>query len=126
MNARTATNLSEAQQIERALELLVTTALASKAPWPRRFEGARSVGAILQDYLASTPAQQAANALIDDPVGESLRQSVSTLGMRLHEIGGMKLMGEVLDRVVSTDPATECHREGLIDHRWSGIGEWMG
>ena len=84
MNARTATNLSEAQRIERALDALLTAAIDARPPWRQQFEGARTLGSILSEYLAATPAQSAANDLLDNPVGEAVRQAVSTLGLRLH------------------------------------------
>jgi hypothetical protein len=37
----------------------------------------------------------------------------------------MKLMQEVLDRVAERDRANMGRRIGIMDHRWSGIGEWM-
>lgn len=94
------------------------------APWPSRREGGQLVGDILRNWLDATPAQRAADALLDHPVGEALRCAVTTLGRRLHEIGGTKAMQDTLYRVAELDPANNARRIGIMDHRWDGIGDW--
>lgn len=124
MNAPVTTAaLDETQRIERALDALLKLATDNlHPPWPAREDGLRHVGAILSEMLARTPAEQAASELLANPVAEAARQGIRTLGERLFEIGGHKLMTDVLYRVAERDRAHENRRIGIMDHRWDGIG----
>ena len=76
--------------------------------------------------MEMTEAQREADSLLEDPVGEALRQGVRTLGERLYEIGGLDLMQDAIDRVASLDAATWGHRTDIMDKRWDGIGRTEG
>ena len=117
----------EVQLIERSLDALLAAATETRPPWPARDPGLRPIGAVLQEQLARTPAGNDAAELFDNPVGEMVRQGVTTLGRRLHEIGGTTLMQDVLYRVAARgcSAAERDRRIGIMDHRWSGIGQWM-
>lgn len=71
-----------------------------------------------------TRAQRDADELLSRPVATACRTAIRTLGERLFEIGGNQLMSEVCDRVSALDPANESRRLGIMDHRWSGLGNW--
>lgn len=129
MNAITETTATEVQQIEAALDRLVTAAIANLRETPITPDrGPVSAGVIAQEVAASfawTQAQRAAHDLLSRPVSNALRQAIRTLGKRLYEIGGDELMHQVCDRVSSADPMNESRRIGIIDHRWDGIGHWV-
>lgn len=125
MNAHTDAQITEVQRIERALDELLKVALSARAPWPRRHPHGISAGDLIREALDGTPAERAARALLDNPVGEAVRQGVRTLGERLHELGGVQLMQDVLYRVAEIDPASTDHRVSVMDKRWDGIGVWL-
>lgn len=122
MNAPATAALTETQLIERSLDELLRVATLTEPPWPPVRSGPVSIAEIADDFLHSTPAQRSAQALFDNPVGEAVRVSIRALGKRLHEIGGVNLMSEVLVRAAEKDPAHLGHREDIMDKRWDGIG----
>lgn len=124
MNAHSNIQVAETQQIERALDELLRVAISTRAPWPPRHSGPVSLADSLRDLLDSTEAESSARELLDNPVGEAVRRAITTLGERLHEIGGLKLMGDVCDRVSGLDPEHWDHRTDILDKRWDGIGGW--
>lgn len=129
MNAPLTAVATETQKIEDALDRLLTAITwADRQPSTTPDDGPTSAGELIGRVLLRletwTAAQQAADALMRRPASEALRQAVTTLGKRLHEIGGMALMRDVCDRVAERDPANESRRLGVIDHRWDGIGDW--
>jgi len=131
MNAPVTAQATEAAQIEAALDALLTAAIKAdrdRSLMPER--GPVSAGAMIGEALERratwTPAQEAAHDLLRRPVAWALRNAVRTLGKRLFEIGGLKLMSAVCDRVSALDPANEGRRAGIIDHRWDGIGSDQG
>lgn len=128
MNAMTDANITEAQQIEAALDALVSAAVANLRETPLIPErGPVSVAEGIDEWMAllgGTVAQRQANRLLQRPVSGALRTAIRLLGERLHEIGGMALMHDVCARVSASDPRNEALRVGIIDHRWDGIGEW--
>lgn len=126
MNAFTDTQITEVQRIERALDELLKTAINTRAPWPPRHDGPVSISVLVAEGLGGTPAARAANSLLDNPVGEAVRKAVTTLGERLYEIGGLKLMSDVLDRVAERDPGKESWRIDIMDKRFDGIGREGG
>lgn len=72
--------------------------------------------------LTATPAAAAALRLAKSPVGWALRHAVTDLGRRLDEIGGFDAMQAAMSTVAQG--ADERWREGMLDRRWDGIGEW--
>lgn len=127
MNARTKVAPSEAQQIEAALDVLVSAAVANLHERPltpeRDIRADVAIGEWL-DSLEWTEAQRRASRLLQRPISAAVRLAVRVLGERLYEIGGMALMHDVCERVSAADPRNEARRAGIIDHRWSGIGNW--
>ena len=121
MTAHSDIQITELQRIERALDELLRTAI-NRPPWRPRIDGPVSIGAILDDFLNQTPAQRAADDLLDNPVGEAVRRAVTVLGERLYEIGGLNLMQNVLDRVAERDASHQNWRVDIMDKRWDGIG----
>lgn len=126
MNAPVSAVLTETQRIERALDELLKTAIATRAPWPPKHDGPVSIAVVIEDWLGGTSAQRAASDFLDNPVGEAVRKAVTTLGRRLYEIGGLQLMHDVLDRVAPLDPTKESRRIAIMDKRWDGIGREGG
>lgn len=127
MNAPVRALSSETAQIEAALDVLLRAAVAADRERPLRPErGLISAGdlafAVIDRMKTWTPAQQAAAELLQRPVWEAVRQAVSTLGVRLHEIGGLPLMQDVCHRVAALDPDHEGRRLDIMDKRWDGIG----
>jgi hypothetical protein len=59
-------------------------------------------------------------SLLDDPIGRSLRLGIRRLGERLNQLGGFTLMQAVAERVGSTG-----RRLTIIDHAFSGVGNWV-
>lgn len=130
MNAPVTTEVAETAQIEAALDFLLTAAIrADRDPHLLPETGPTSAGALVFQILEKmgswTRAQREAADLLARPVWELTRQGVTTLGKRLHEIGGARLMHDVCDRVAALDPPHEDRRIDLIDKRWDGIGEWV-
>lgn len=118
---------TETQRIEDALHVLLNAATTdlrkqhsseSRAP-----QSMQALTFALIDRMETwTAAQCAAADLLDYPVGEALRQAVTTLGERLYEIGGLGLMQDTLYAVAERDPANHDRRVGIMDRRWDGIG----
>lgn len=76
-------------------------------------------------FLDQTRLERTAADLVRDPIGEALKGAVRQLGERLHELGGLDLMLNVLDDVADRDPRFQARRTSIMDHRWSGIGSWV-
>ena len=73
--------------------------------------------------LADSEAKEAAEAIVQDPIGESLRASVGWLGERLHEIGGLAAMQDALEAAASAKGDGQYSaRVDIMDKRWNGIG----
>lgn len=128
MNAPVFAEVTEVDRIEDALDNLLTAAMeADRKPALLPEQGpvsaAVSVGRVIE-ALDWTQARRQADRLLDRPVPTALRLAVRTLGRRLDEIGGMKLMGDVLDRVAARAPAQEGRRIGIIERAWDGVGRW--
>lgn len=86
----------------------------------------RSASEILSDIATPrTPTEIAARRIIADPIGRALRMALYAVGERLHELGGLVLMGEALAAAAALKPEVESWRESVLDHAWSGIGDWM-
>ncbi|MBL8773905.1 MAG: hypothetical protein JNK30_21135 [Phenylobacterium sp.] len=120
---------AETVKIENALDALLAAAIrADRDPALVAERGLTSAGTMIGELLDRmenwTRAQQAAHDLFTRPVAEVCRQAVSTLGMRLHEIGGIPLMIDVAYRVADRDERTRDRRMGIMNHRWDGIGDW--
>jgi hypothetical protein len=106
---------TEVTRIEEALDKILTaieeherSTDAERPKRPFKFAAAADVTAI--------------DDLLDDPVGRSLRRGIKELGQRLFELGGTKLMEQVLDRVVRM--GSQWHmREDILDKRWDSIGD---
>ena len=131
MNAPVSAQATETTQIEAALDALLTAAIrADRDPPLLPDRGPTSAGVLVGELLDKiqtwTKAQRDAADLLSRPVWEVTRKGVRTLGKRLYEIGGLSLMQEVCHRVAALDPANEGRRIGLMDHRWSGIGDERG
>ena len=117
----------EVAGIKNALDALLT--VATDKALVRRFAPSRpdkgplplNFGELMKAVDASQAAR-ATNELIRNPIGEAVRSAVVVLGQRLHEIGGMGLMTEVLDDTAEADPPNRSLREAIMDHRWNGIG----
>jgi hypothetical protein len=118
---------TEVEQIEEALHRLLTAATHTfnvKLRGPDR--GPVSAGTLSAEYMESlswSEARRDAAELFQDPVGEALRQAVTTLGERLHELGVDMI--DVCYRIAERDPSQHDRRLSIMDHRWSGIGDWM-
>lgn len=131
MNAATRIIITEAAQIEAALDVLLSALIeADKNPAWRLIppRGPVSVAALAHEYVDSlswTPAQRKVGGLVGHPVSAALREAIHDIGVRLHEIGGMKLMHDAMNRAVDRDPAYASRRMAIIDARWDGIGNWM-
>lgn len=125
MNAVTDTQITEVQKIERALDALISTAITAKPPWPAEEQGRPRIYTLkelIDGPHGQSPASRAAYAFYANPVGEAVRAAVTTLGERLHEIGGLQLMQDVCDRVADRDPERWGWRTDIMDKRWDGIG----
>jgi hypothetical protein len=130
MNAPVSAIATETAQIEAALDALLSASIrANRDPVLLPHRGAMPVGVVMGDLLKRlqswTQAQRDAGELLARPVWEVTRMGVTTLGRRLHEIGGARLMQEVCDRVAALDPANHAHRLDIMEKRWDGIGEWL-
>ena len=118
---------TETQQIEDALDALLSAATAADRSRPLRPDRGMISARTLMDETVQrlstwTPAQARAHNLLRRPVSELTRQGVRTLGERLFEIGGMALMHDVLERVSERDYPNAGRRTSIMDHRWDGIG----
>lgn len=119
--------VEEVQRIEDALDRLLTACTHDfnvRLRGPDR--GPVSADQLSQEFLESlkgTDAQRAAAELYDDPVGEALRQAVHALGERLYELKADMI--DICYRVAERDRRWHDRRLSIMDHRWSGIGDWM-
>lgn len=118
----------EVAGIKHALDALLTVAtdksLIRRFAAPPKEDGPRPFN--FGELMKAVDASQAARAtteLIRNPIGEAVRSAVVVLGQRLHEIGGMRLMTEVLDDTAEADPSNRSLRETIMDRRWDGIGQ---
>lgn len=134
MNIQTNNDPTVAEEvagIKHALDALLTVAtdksLTRRFVPPRKDEELRPFN--FGELMKAVDASQAARAtteLIRNPIGEAVRSAVVVLGQRLHEIGGMGLMTEVLDDTAEADPQNRSLRETIMDRRWAGIGRSAG
>ena len=119
-------NEEEIEGITMALDALLTAIAADREAKPGDVTVARSAAEMFQSFdWKQTEAQAAARRLVASPVGNALRVAVEILGVRLHEIGGVPLMQRICAQVADLAPESSSWREGLIDRRWDGIGEWL-
>ena len=107
--------------IEAALDALLG-AIAEARPRKGGTYSAGQLAASGLDRFSQTKAQQDAEDLIADPVGRALRNGVRRLGERLHELGGVAKMQDVLDQVSEKDEARLTWRMDVMDKCWDGIG----
>lgn len=129
MNAPTAAPvLTELQEVERSLcflmDAIIAIDLGPKRDLPPQ-PGAMSMADLAKRYrwdAPTTPAERFCLELSDDPVRYALRAAVRKCGKRLHELGGLKAMGEVCDR--QEDRPAGMRRIGIIDKWFDGIGGW--
>jgi hypothetical protein len=114
----------EVAAIEEALHVLLTAGLDQRRPRiPKAARPPERGFVTVGELLARTRAEGRAESIIRDPIGEVIRIGVKRLGERLYEIGGLDLMGTVLDRVAERDPAASGQRTDIMDKRWDGIGQ---
>lgn len=120
---------TDVQQVEAALDALLTAILAMREESVRPPRGPVQAGTLAVEYVhrleSWTPAQRAAERLLSRPVNIALRDAVRTLGVRLHEMGGVKLMTDACYRVAEADPSTTGRRLSVVDAQWDGIGDWI-
>jgi hypothetical protein len=63
--------------------------------------------------------------IAEAPVREACAATLTTIGRRLHEMGGIELMQTVHDRVVRRTRKHPNRWSMLLDKRWDGVGgEW--
>lgn len=73
---------------------------------------------------AWTPARAQTSEILHDPLLGAYRVAIQSVGERLFEIGGVAAMGTAIDHALDgLDGDEESYVEGLIDHRWDGIGD---
>lgn len=109
----------ELHDIEVALNDLIEAIIAAPV---RRRRGGMTMAQALADEEGKTKVGVRAAELVEEPVGNACRAAIVTLGKRLFEIGGTKLMLDVLTRV-SSEPGSESRRADILDKNWNGIGE---
>lgn len=127
MNAPVTAVATEAQRIEAAMDALLTACTNYKAPYLGAERGPISAGILASEFLERcdwSPAQRSAGRLLDDPVGEALRQAIRTLAERLFEVGGLRALQGACDRVADMDPARWGKRTDIMDKRFDGLGGW--
>lgn len=119
---------TEVARIEAALHQTLTAIHEADAnARPREPISARDSAELWIAKLKEfTSLQREVDDLLDRPVAEALRQKVRLYGERLHEIGGVSLMQEVLYRVAERDPVNQHRRIGIMDKRWNGVGSAGG
>ena len=122
IGSRISKRVNEIAGIEKALDVLLRSAIAADRT-ERRSLRVMSLAEI-EPPTDKTKAGVMAEQIVDRPIGEACRQAIRTLGKRLHEIGGARLMQSVCERVAESDPSNAAHRTDIMDKRWDGIGEW--
>lgn len=115
----------EVEGITVALDVLLTALRASA----EKRQGDRGPPISMRDSVMAidwdaTEAQRVAESIVRDPLGEAIRQAITPLGERLNQIGGMKLMEDVLYAVAELCPANRDWRIAVLDRRFDGIGGW--
>ena len=115
---------TETDHIVAALDGLLT-AYRAELDRQERANGERpEVGELEWGAPGVTRAKVLAHSIIADPVGRALTMAMETLGRRLFEIGGLGEMSRAMDRTAAMSLGQESWREGVLDRRWSGIGDW--
>lgn len=56
--------------------------------------------------------------------GRLHKSAITGIGQLLAERGGLGLMAKVMDLVLDQKPEAESWRENVIDHAFSGFGNW--
>lgn len=113
----------EVAAIKAALTTLIDACMDHRragSPGSRRSLEAVSFADIV---LSETRAQDIAEGIISDPLGESYRRSVRSLGKRLFELGGLNAMQDAADEVANARGEGQFSaRVDIMDKRWDGIG----
>ena len=62
-------------------------------------------------------------ALLHDPIGEALRQSIRTFGQHVYDsFGSTTEMRQVAERLLASNAARQIEIIQILDLAWSGIG----
>lgn len=118
----------EVAGIEDALDTLLSAAIeADLEPRPTS-AGTFGVWSIseLAAWMEKSKAERDTSELVKNPVAWACRRGIRVLGERLYELGGLELMGNVLDDVAERDETKSGYRMGIMDARWDGIGRTGG
>lgn len=114
----------ELRAIHDALDILLASIIADRALKPRRPK-LELDGKELAGILPETRAHGMTLDLLENPREGAFTIAIKALGERLHEIDGMRAMGAALEAMEDRDPEHAERRCSILDHRWSGIGNWM-
>lgn len=112
---------NEVAEIEdRIRHLFTLVETAERYPTDHPYSDGRFDAADLQ---SRTDAELSAHEVVRCPMGFLSRYGIHLLGCRLHELGGIDLMHEVLERLEDAEGNT---RVGVVlDHAFDGIGSWV-
>ena len=119
------TNEEEIHEIAVALDAILTALREADRASTGDMGVGRTFGQLVGQAMATSEKAQAAQDLIADPIGGALRHAIEALGERLNEIGGIPAMHAAMDAVSTMKPDDDGWRENVLDHRWSGIGDWL-
>jgi len=114
---------AEVDQIVGALDALLdhqAELREARREHSRKVSVSQTIDAMLAGEVAF-----AAGKIVADPIAEAISMAAYKLGERLNEIGGMAAMSDALVAVCEAAPDQAYWREGYLDRRWSGIGEWQ-
>jgi hypothetical protein len=133
VNGPPASDITETRQIDDALDDLLIAAIEWRQRKRNPTHALPQEGGVytMRELLAEadaaeegSPTEQAAAALLVDPVGSALRDAIYVLGERLCELGGLPNMLDTLQRVADRDPASHGRRTDILDRCWEGLGGW--
>jgi hypothetical protein len=103
---------TELKQIERALTILLESIDEHDAKKSKREISVKSLAELMQ--------QPKSALLTSDPIGQSYRLGVRTLGEHLCRLGGTAAMADTLFRVCGENERWN----NVLNKRWDGIGRW--
>lgn len=113
----------EVANLEVALDTLLTEIVARRDRFREPLRPQIIRASELQ-VLERTPVQWKTSVLTAAPIDYSMRMGVTLIGERLHEIGGVELMGEAMVRLEDRYPGAGIRYSVICDKRWDGIGDW--
>lgn len=112
-------------QVERALEALLEAAIEHDEAQQRQSGGTVAAARLRWIDIQVAPENDRPDlvALLHDPIGEALRQSIRTFGQHLYDVFGSTAgMRQAAERLLTSHASRHIEIIEILDLAWSGLG----